>query len=147
MKQFKCENQQLAGFLEVLDKTVVEKGKVKRGKAKLFKALLKKQHEFEDDALCIHADYFEVERDRVVFDDKGRPITLDGVGGKELAEHSELILELDKEEAVIDLVEHETKIKAFFNALECDEFESAEGFNDIAFDTLYDKLENLYKGE
>ena len=53
MKQFKCENQQLAGFLEVLDKTIVNKGKVKRGKAKLFKALLKKQHEFEDDARCV----------------------------------------------------------------------------------------------
>ncbi|SDQ02765.1 hypothetical protein [Carnobacterium viridans] len=55
--------------------------------------------------------------------------------------------ELNKEVIGIDLVEHESKIKSFFDALEKDEFTGKEALRDEDFETLMELLEEAFEAK
>lgn len=140
MRTFNCENGELVVLLNVLEGIIVKKGRVKRGKAKLYKALANKFSEYQEDFKSIQDEYLDM--DKAIENEK-----IPFKKGVDKDDFDCLINELHKDEVVINLVEHESKIKCFFEALEADEFDSAETLNDIHFDTLYDKLEQVFKIE
>lgn len=140
------ENNQIQSIFNTLDATVIEQGKAKRGKGKLQKALIKADKEYQEELKEIREEYFEI-------DEKGDIVRADGEWvakkGKDRKEGKDKIQELLDEEFKVDVLTYDTKLKAFYEKLDKDEFTTEQGkqFSDIAFDTLMDQLEEVFKNE
>jgi DNA-binding PadR family transcriptional regulator len=154
MKTIELKNKDLANIYQMLDKLEVEKYKNKRGKGKLQRNIKAKHEEYAEDLRVIQDEHFKK-------DDEGNYKQEPNAQGVQVfvwldkwkdnpeqkKKANEATNELADEVAVIDIVENETKIKAFFDAVKEDEFTTKDGFKDEPFDILMDALEATFEKE
>lgn len=139
------ENNQIQSIFNTLEATVIEQGKAKRGKGKLQKALIKADKEYQEELKEIREEYFEIDdKGNIVRDEDGEWVAKKG---KDRKEGKDKIQELLDEEFKVDVLTYDTKLKAFYEKLDKDEFTTEQGkqFSDIAFDTLMDQLEEVFE--
>jgi hypothetical protein len=156
MKTLELKNKDLASIYQMLDHLGIEGYKNKRGKGKLQRNIKAKHEEYLEDLNAIQEEHF-VKDDEGNFkqeiNDNGQKVFVwlekwkDDTEQKKKA--NDATNELLDEIAVIDLVEHESKIKTFFEAVQEDEFTTKDSFKDEPFDILMDALEATFenKGE
>ncbi|WP_208560633.1 DUF1617 family protein [Marinilactibacillus kalidii] len=145
MKTLTFQNNQIQSIFNTLDATIIEQGKARRGKGKLQKSLIEADKEYQDNLKEIREEYFEVdEQGSIVKDEKGGWLAKEGKNEKE---GTDKIQELLDEELKLDVLTYDTKLKAFYDKLNEDEFTTEKGkqFSDIAFDTLMDQLEEVFE--
>ncbi|SDJ67720.1 DUF1617 family protein [Alkalibacterium thalassium] len=150
MKTIKLRNKDVVPVYNALDKIVVEGHKPRRGKGRLQKALKEKDKEYVEDLNAIRDDYFQKTEDgNYKQDSQGKVVWIDKYKNDKAAQKkvNEQIQELLDEEIGIDLVEHESKIKSFYNAVINDEFKAGDDLKDEDFETLIDALEDAYDNE
>lgn len=153
-KTLKLKNRDLTSIYDMLDKLGVEGYKEKRGKGKLMRNIKTKFEEYTTDLKDIQKDYF-VEDDegnlKQEMNDHGQKVFIwqdKHKNDKAAKEQANIATkELQDEEAVISLVENETKIKSFLESVQEDKFTTNEGFKDEPFEILMDALEETYKEE
>lgn len=145
MKTLEIKNSQLVNIINLIGNFEFKKSKAKRGKAKLVKSLSEKYEEFQNDLNDIQKEYYETTEDGEVHKDEEGQVSLKE--GADTEKLNEEVQELLDEKVVVNLVEHETKIKALYEALDNDEFSEKGETNDFAFDLLMDKLEEIFKEE
>lgn len=152
MNTIKFTNFDLANIYQMLENMDVSGYKNKRGKGKLQRNIKAKYEEYMEDLKTIQDEHFEKDEDgefKKVLNAQGQQtfVWLDEVEDnpekKKLA--NEATKELADEMAIISVVENETKIKAFYNAIIEDEFETKEGFKDEPFDIMMDALEETFE--
>lgn len=146
MKTIKLKNNEVIPVYQALENIVVEGKKPRRGKGKLQKALKLKNEEYLEDLNDIRSDYFKKNEDGAFAESDGKLVWLDKYQNDQEAKNkaNDQTKELNEEEIGIDLVEHESKIKSFFGALEKDEFTGKEGLRDEDFETLMELLEDAF---
>lgn len=145
MKTLKIEVGQIPSLINLLNVLEFTKSKPKRGKAKLMRNLVDKYNEFREDLEAIQKDYYQVnEKGELKKNDAGKFVPKEGVDENEFDDE---VQELLDEEVIVDLVEHETKIRSFYEALDNDEFSEQGKSDDYAFDILMDKFEVLFEEE
>lgn len=147
MKAIKLKNKEVVPVYEALESIIVQGRKPRRGKGKLQKQLNKKNKEYLDDLEEIRSDFFKKKEDETFEVNGNSFVWLDEYENdpKAKKQANDQIKELNEEEIGIDLVEHESKIKAFFDALEDDEFTGKEGLRDEDFETLMELLEDAFE--
>lgn len=147
MKTLAMKNKDLLSLFQALENIKVEGYKPRRGKGKFSKGIQEKYKEYNENLNDIREDYFQKD-DEDGFKTNGNHLVWldehkeDLEAKKQFAKASEELLD---EEAKLDLVEHETKIEAFFEALKNDEFTAEKELDDKAFDTLLDVLEDAFE--
>jgi len=147
MKTIKLRNKDVVPVYTTLDKITVEGHKQRRGKGRLQKALKEKDKEYIEDLNAIRDNYFQKTEDgNYKQDNQGKVVWKDEFKDDKEAQKTanDAIQDLLDEDIGIDLVEHESKIKAFYNAVINDEFKADDGLKDEDFDTLIDALEKVY---
>lgn len=147
MKTLTMKNKDLLSLFQALENIKVEGYKPRRGKGKFSKGIQEKYKEYNESLNEIREDYFQKDDDDGFKTNGNNLIWLDEYkehleAKKQFAKASEELLD---EEVKLDLVEHETKIKAFFEALKNDEFTAEKELDDKAFDTLLDVLEDAFE--
>ncbi|WP_413527361.1 DUF1617 family protein [Marinilactibacillus psychrotolerans] len=148
MKNINLKNKDIVLFYNVLDNLIVEGYKPKRGKGRLQKSLKEKEIEYVDDLNNIRNDYFEKTEDgKYKQDQKGNIVWLDKYKNDKDAKEkaNEQIKELLDDDVVIPLVEHESKIRSFYDAILKDEFTSKNELRDEDFETLIEALEEVFE--
>lgn len=147
MKIIKLKNNEVIPVYQALENIVVEGKKPRRGKGKLQKALKLKNEEYLEDLNDIRSDYFKKSEDGAFLESGGKLVWLDKYQNDQEAKNkaNDQTKELNEEEIGIDLVEHESKIKSFFDALEKDEFTGKENLRDEDFETLMELLEDAFE--
>lgn len=154
MKTIKLQNKDLANVYQLLENLGVDGYKNKRGKGKLQRNVKAKYEEYIEDLKVIQEEHFQKDDDGNFKQERNaqgqmvfvwRDEWVDDVEQKKKA--NEATQELADELAVIDIVESETKIKTFFEAVCEDEFTTKEGFKDEPFDILMDALEKTFENE
>lgn len=149
MKTIKLKNKEVVPVHQALENIVVEGRKPRRGKGKLQKQLSQKNTEYLEDLEEIRSDFFKKKEDGT-FEVKGDSFVWLDECEKDphlKKKANDQIKELNEEEIGIDLVEHESKIKSFFDALEKDEFTGKEGLRDEDFETLMEILEEAFENK
>lgn len=147
MKTIQLKNSEVVPVYNALENIVVEGRKPRRGKGRLQKVLTEKNKEYVVDLTDIRSDYFKKKEDGDFAENNGNLVWLDKYKNDQETKNkaNDQIEELNKEVIGIDLVEHESKIKSFFDALEKDEFSGKEGLRDEDFETLMEILENAFE--
>lgn len=149
MKHIKIQNKFLSDVFKALDDITVNKYKPKRGKGKLQNALTDKFKQFSKDLEAIRSDHFEKDKSGEGYkkDNNGKVVFLGKYkDDKEVQQKVEAeINTLLDEEAVIDLVEHESQIKSFFKCMEDDDFTPSPDMQDMHFELLVEALEEAFK--
>ncbi|WP_029276311.1 DUF1617 family protein [Carnobacterium jeotgali] len=147
MKTIKLKNIEVIPVYQALENIIVQGRKPRRGKGKLQKALKAKNEEFLEDLNDIRSDYFKKNGDGTFVESNGNLAWLDEYVNDQGAKNkaSEQTKELNAEVIGIDLVEHEAKIKSFFDTLEKDEFTGKESLRDEDFETLMELLEEAFE--
>lgn len=146
MKTIQLKNSEVVPVYNALENIIVE-GKARRGKGRLQKTLTAKNKEFADDLTDIRSGFFKKKDDGDFVEIDGKLVWLDKYKNDPEAKKkaNEQTKELNEEVIGIDLVEHETKIKSFFTALDTDDFTAKEGLRDEDFETLMEILENAFE--
>lgn len=149
MKTIQLKNSEIVPVYQALENITVQGRQARRGKGKLQKTLSAKNKEFLEDLDEIRSDYFKKKDDGTFAEDNGKLIWMDKYKDDSEAQKkaNEQTKELNDEIIGIDLVEHESKIKSFFDALEKDEFTGKEGLRDEDFETLMEILENAFEAK
>ncbi|SDQ18629.1 DUF1617 family protein [Carnobacterium viridans] len=149
MKTIKLKNSEIVPVYNALENITVQGRQARRGKGKLQKTLSAKNKEFLEDLDDIRSDYFKKKDDGTFAENNGKLIWLDKYKDDPEAQKkaNEQTKELNKEVIGIDLVEHESKIKSFFDALEKDEFTGKEALRDEDFETLMELLEEAFEAK
>lgn len=147
MKIIKIKNSEVVPVYQALENIVVQGRKARRGKGKLQKVLKKKNEEYSVDLNDIRSDFFKKNEDGTFAENNGNLVWLDKYQDDQEAKKkaNDQTKELNEEVIGIDLVEHESKIKSFFDALEKDEFTGKESLRDEDFETLMELLEDAYE--
>lgn len=147
MKTIKLKNSEVVPVYQALENIIVQGRKPRRGKGKLQKVLKKKNEEYSEDLNDIRSDFFKKNEDGTFAENNGNLIWLDKYQDDQEAKKkaNEQTKELNEEVIGIDLVEHESKIKSFFDALEKDEFTGKESLRDEDFETLMELLEDAFE--
>lgn len=152
MKTIELKNQDLANIYQMLDNLEIEGYKNKRGKGKLLRNVKAKHEEYAEDLRDIQEEHFQKDDEgkfKQERNEQGQLVFMwldkwkDNPEQKKKA--NEATQELAEELAVIDIVENETKIKAFFEAVQEDKFTTKDGFKDEPFDILMDALEETFE--
>lgn len=152
MKTINLQNKDLANIYQLLENLGVDGYKNKRGKGKLQRNIKAKYEEYMEDLKVIQEEHFQKNDDggfKQEPNEHGQMVFVwldeyvDDIEQKKKA--NEATQELADEVAVIDIVENETKIKTFFDAVCEDEFTAKEGFKDEPFDILMDALEETFE--
>lgn len=147
MKTIKLKNKEVVPVYQALENIIVQGRKPRRGKGKLQKVLKKKNEEYSEDLSDIRSDFFKKNEDGTFAENNGNLVWLDEYQddpeAKKRANYQ--TKELNEEVIGIDLVEHESKIKSFFDALEKDEFTGKESLRDEDFETLMELLEDAFE--
>lgn len=147
MKTIKLQNKEVVPVYQALENIIVQGRKTKRGKGKLQKVLKAKNEEYLEDLNEIRSDYFKKKEDGTFAENNGNLVWLgeyrDDQEAKKKA--NDQTKELNEEMIGIDLVEHESKIKSFFDALEKDEFTAKDELRDEDFETLMELLEDAFE--
>ncbi|MBT2732125.1 DUF1617 family protein [Carnobacterium sp. ISL-102] len=148
MKTIKLQNKEVIPVYQALENIVVQGRKPRRGKGKLQKVLKAKNEEHIEDLNEIRSDYFKKEEDGTFAENNGNLVWLDKYKDDQAVKNkaNEQTKELNEEIIGIDLVEHESKIKSFLDALEKDEFTGKDNLRDEDFETLMELLENAFEG-
>lgn len=148
MKTIKLKNSEVVPVYQALENITVQGRKPRRGKGKLQKALNQKNKEFQEDLEEIRTDYFKKKEDGTFEIEGDRFVWLEEIENDPEAKKqaNDQTKELNEEFIGIDLVEHESKIKSFFDALENDEFTGKDGLRDEDFETLMELLEDAFEG-
>lgn len=124
------------------------KNKASRGRNKFLKRLEEKNKDFNDDLNDIRKDFFKTDsQGELVYEDGVflfKDEVLENESKKE--ELSSRIMELENEEFEISFVEHSSKYKALFEALDTFD-ESLSGEKAIAYDELMDAYEKTEEEE
>lgn len=140
----KFKNQEItpiANFLGDLKLT----NKASRGRTKIIKLLDKKQQEMQGDLDKLRDQFFKK-------DDNGEfVIQKDDNGGQfyvyiddsKKVEHQKEVLDIENEEAVINVEEYQQKIKNLYKALE-DLDKELSNQDAVVYDTLMDKLDEIF---
>lgn len=146
MKTIQLKNSEIVPVYQALENITVQGRQSRRGKGKLQKTLTAKNKEFLEDLDEIRSDYFKKKDDGTFAEDNGKLIWMDKYKDDSEAQKkaNEQTKELNDEIIGIDLVEHESKIKSFFDALEKDEFIGKEELRDEDFETLMEILEDEF---
>lgn len=146
MKTIQLKNSEIVPVYNALENIIVE-GKTRRGKGRLQKTLTAKSKELVDDVTDIRSEYFKKKDDGDFVEIDGKLVWLDKYKDDPEAKKkaNDQTKELNEEIIGIDLVEHETKIKSLFTALDTDDFTTKEGFRDEDFETLMEILENAFE--
>lgn len=147
MKTIKLKNSEIVPVYNALENIVVQGRKPRRGKGKLQKTLSQKNKEYLEDLEEIRADFFKKKEDGTFEIEGDRFVWLDEIENspESKKQANEQIKELNNEEVGIGLVEHESKIKSFFDALEKDEFTGKDELRDEDFETLMELLEDAFE--
>jgi len=148
MKTIKLKNNEVIPVYQALENITVQGHQARRGKGKLQKTLSAKNKEFTEDLDDIRSDYFKKKDSGDFVEKNGKLIWLDEYEDDSEAQKkaSDQTKELNEEVIGIDLGEHESKIKSFFDALEKDEFTGKEALRDEDFETLMEILEDAFEG-
>lgn len=119
--------------------------KASRGRTKLIKLLDKKQQEMQEDLNELRDQFFKK-------DDKGEFIIQKDNNGDQFyvyiddskkVEHQKEVLDIENEEAVINVEEYQQKIKNLYEALE-DLNKELSNQDAVIYDTLMDKLDEIF---
>lgn len=147
MKTIKLKNSEVVPVYQALENIIVQGRKPRRGKGKLQKVLKKKNEEYSEDLNDIRSDFFKKNEDGTFAENNGNLVWLEKYQDDQEAikKANDQTKELNEELIGIDLVEHESKIKSFFDALEKDEFTGKEGLRDEDFETLMEILEEVFE--
>lgn len=147
MKTIKLQNKEVVPVYQALENIIVQGRKPRRGKGKLQKVLKAKNEEYLEDLNEIRSDYFKKNEDSTFAENNGNLLWLDKYKNDQAAKNkaNEQTKELNEEVIGIDLVEHESKIKSFFDALEKDDFNGKESLRDEDFETLMELLEDAFE--
>lgn len=152
MKTIKLQNKDLPSIYQMLENLGIEGYKNKRGKGKLQRNIKSKHEEYAEDLKVIQDEHFAKDEDGNLKQERnaqGQQVFVWLDKWKDNAEQkkkaNEATQELADEVAIIDIVENETKIKTFFEAVKEDEFTANEGFKDEPFDILMDALEETFE--
>ncbi|EDP68570.1 hypothetical protein CAT7_04869 [Carnobacterium sp. AT7] len=147
MKTIKLKNSEVVPVYQALENIIVQGRKPRRGKGKLQKVLKKKNEEYSEDLNDIRSDFFKKNEDGTFAENNGNLVWLDKYKDDQEAKKkaNDQTKELNEELIGIDLVEHESKIKSFFDALEKDEFTGKESLRDEDFETLMELLEESFE--
>lgn len=147
MKTIKLKNSEVVPVYQALENIIVQGRKPRRGKGKLQKVLKKKNEEYSEDLNDIRSDFFKKNEDGTFAENNGNLVWLDKFQDDQEAKKkaNDQTKELNEELIGIDLVEHESKIKSFFDALEKDEFTGKESLRDEDFETLMELLEEAFE--
>lgn len=147
MKTIKLKNKEVVPVYQALENIIVQGRKARRGKGKLQKVLKKKNEEYSEDLNDIRSDFFKKNEDGTFAEDNGNLVWLDEYQDNPTAKNraNDQTKELNEELIGIDLVEHESKIKSFFDTLEKDEFTGKESLRDEDFETLMELLEEVFE--
>lgn len=147
MKTINLKNSEVVPVYQALENIVVQGRKPRRGKGKLQKVLKAKNEEYMEDLNDIRSDYFKKKEDGTFTENNGTLVWLDEYKDDQAVKNkaNEQTKELNEEVIGIDLVEHESKIKSFFDALEKDEFTGKESLRDEDFETLMELLEEAFE--
>lgn len=149
MKTLTIKNKHIAPIYNVLDTITVEGFKVKRGKGKLQNNLKAKLQEYQEDLTQINEKYFQKDEKGEFKREGNNLVWLDDYRDDHLKqkEANDAVKELLEEEAIINLVEHETKIKSFYEALEQDKFTTSEAMKDDDFEIMVEMLEEAFENK
>ena len=149
MKTLTIKNKYIVPVYNVLDALSIEGFKVKRGKGKLQNNLKSKLKEYQEDLDQINERYFQKDETGEFKREGGNLVWLDDyqTDYAKQKEADEAIKELMDEEAVINLVEYETKIKSFYEALVEDKFTANPEMKDDDFEIMVDMLEQAFEKE
>lgn len=149
MKTIKLKNKEVVPVYQALENIIVQGRKPRRGKGKLQKVLKKKNEEYSEDLNEIRSDFFKKNEDGTFAENNGNLVWLDKYQDDQEAKKraNDQTKELNEELIGIDLVEHESKIKSFFDALEKDEFTGKEALRDEDFETLMELLEEAFEAK
>lgn len=141
-KTIKLQNADLVPVGNFLGKLKLKK-KASRGRTKLIKLLEAKNKEYNEDREEVRDPYFEHNEkgDRVTKDNAY--VLKDSTKGADL--NKELV-DLAKEDAVIEFTEYSDKFRALYDALNSYEYELADSDASL-YDLLMDELENNFKKE
>lgn len=152
MKTINLNNKDLANIYQMLENLGIEGYKNKRGKGKLQRNIKAKFEEYQEDLKVIQDEHFAKDDEGNYQQERNGQgqqvfVWLDDISNEQKKEANEATKELADEVATIDIVEHETKIKTFFEAVQEDEFTTKDGFKDEPFDILMDALEETFEKE
>jgi hypothetical protein len=141
-KTIKLQNADLVPVGNFLGKLKLKK-KASRGRTKLIKLLEAKNKEYNEDREEVRDPYFEHNEkgDRVTKDNAY--VLKDPTKGADL--NKELV-DLAKEDAVIEFTEYSDKFRALYDALNSYEYELADSDASL-YDLLMDELEDNFKKE
>lgn len=147
MKTIKLKNKEVVPVYQALENIIVQGRKPRRGKGKLQKVLKEKNEEYLEDLNEIRSDYFKKKEDSTFAENNGTLVWLDKYKNDQEVKKkaNDQTKELNEEVIGIDLVEHESKIKSFFDALEKDEFTGKDSLRDEDFETLMELLEDAFE--
>lgn len=147
MKTLKMKNKHIAPIYNALDAITVDGFKVKRGKGKLQNNLKAKHQEYQEDLTQINEKYFQKDKEGDFKSEGNNLVWLDEYRNdyEKQKEADEAFKELLDEEVIINLVEYETKIKSFYEALEKDEFTAGEQMKDDDFELMVEMLEDAFE--
>ncbi len=147
MKTIKLQNKEVVPVYQALENIIVQGRKPKRGKGKLQKVLKAKNEEYLEDLNEIRSDYFKKKEDGAFAENNSKLVWLDEYRDDQEAQKkaNDQTKELNEEMIGIDLVEHESKIKSFFDSLEKDEFTAKDELRDEDFETLMELLEDAFE--
>ncbi|MCM3511635.1 DUF1617 family protein [Carnobacterium inhibens] len=147
MKTIKLQNKEVVPVYQALENIIVQGRKPKRGKGKLQKVLKAKNEEYLEDLNEIRSDYFKKKEDGTFAENNSKLVWLDEYRDDQEAQKkaNDQTKELNEEMIGIDLVEHESKIKSFFDSLEKDEFTAKDELRDEDFETLMELLEDAFE--
>lgn len=141
-KTIKLQNADLVPVGNFLGKLKL-KGKASRGRTKLIKLLEAKNKEYNEDREEVRDPYFE-------HDDKGKRVTKDNAyvlkDPTKGADLNKELVDLAKEDAVIEFTEYSDKFRALYDALNAYSYELADA-DATLYDLLMDELENNFKKE
>lgn len=141
-KTIKLQNADLVPVGNFLGKLKLKK-KASRGRTKLIKLLEAKNKEYNEDREEVRDPYFE-------HDEKGDRVTKDNAyvlkDPTKGADLNKELVDLAKEDAVIEFTEYSDKFRALYDALNSYEYELADSDASL-YDLLMDELENNFKKE
>lgn len=143
----KIKNNQINLVKQALEAIVVENFKIKKGKGKLQNALKNRIDELGKDLNDINEVYFEKDGEGEFIREGNNLVWKEEFKDDMVAKKSasDQLKDLLNEEIQINLIEYNTNIKAFFEALQKDKFTAEQHLKDDDFVLLVEMLEDCFE--